>query len=270
MSQATPQNEPTMDEILASIRKIISEDQGDSDADKVEAAETQSEAPAITEVPDAVPEIEAAEEEVFEAEATAEPAALEEELAVTPDLEDTMELEPEPVDVSAEPEEAPPLESFAEPELESELAVEEISTVETVAAVEFGGADEPEDDVLASLHASEDLHDEPYAVETPADEGIFSASAREALNRALEQLDEEPEEIAVVAPDSGDSIEAVFTRAVQQSFEPTLRGWVEGNRDEIVRSLAPLIRDWMDENLPPLIEAAVAKEISRAVRSRKR
>jgi len=69
---------------------------------------------------------------------------------------------------------------------------------------------------------------------------------------------------------SGNSVEAVFQRAILQAFEPTLQQWVDSHQSDILNGLKPAIREWMDQNLPPLIEAAVQKEISRAVRSRRR
>ena len=60
------------------------------------------------------------------------------------------------------------------------------------------------------------------------------------------------------------SIEAIFAEAVQQAFRPALKEWVDDHSNDIMDQLRPLIRAWMDEHLPPLIEAAVIKEISRA------
>ena len=62
----------------------------------------------------------------------------------------------------------------------------------------------------------------------------------------------------------GGSIDAIFAEAVQQAFRPALKEWVDDHSNEIMDQLRPLIRAWMDEHLPPLIEAAVIKEISRA------
>jgi cell pole-organizing protein PopZ len=261
MSQANLQNEPTMDEILASIRKIISEDQPEPEKDEAaqvaESAETQ---------PNAAPSSDEVEASV----------------------DDTLETNPVPVE--AEPEVVAAVEAV-EPAAE-EPVLEEFAVVEEVAfesAPELDAestglaaiAEMPEEsDEDVTVHVDEgggslgfppltDSLSEEYVVDTPEEDTLISASARNALDQALGHLDDEPEPVAAAVVE-GDSIEAVFTRAVRQSLEPTLQNWVEDNSDEIVSRLSPLIRDWMDENLPPLIEAAVAKEISRAVRARRR
>jgi cell pole-organizing protein PopZ len=41
---------------------------------------------------------------------------------------------------------------------------------------------------------------------------------------------------------------------------------VQGNSAEIVAQLKPIIREWMDHNLPDLIENTVKREISRRAR----
>ena len=97
---------------------------------------------------------------------------------------------------------------------------------------------------------------------------LISDSARNALGRVFENLDEPAQTRAPRAP--GGSVEAVFERAVQEALEPVLQKWVNSNTDDVMQRLRPLILEWMDENLPPLIEAAVQKEIARAVKTRRR
>ena len=62
----------------------------------------------------------------------------------------------------------------------------------------------------------------------------------------------------------GGSIETIFSDAVQNAFRASLKEWVDDHSDEVMDQLRPLIRAWMDEHLPPLVEAAVIKEIGRA------
>jgi cell pole-organizing protein PopZ len=63
---------------------------------------------------------------------------------------------------------------------------------------------------------------------------------------------------------AGGSLEAIFAEAVQQAFRPALKEWIGDHSNELTDQLRPVIRAWMDEHLPPLIEAAVVKEIARA------
>jgi cell pole-organizing protein PopZ len=99
------------------------------------------------------------------------------------------------------------------------------------------------------------------------DDDIISYTTRSAVGRAFSHLDSGLPQYT--GPGNG-AIEAIFVRAVQDAFTPTLQEWVDGHSDELMERLKPLIRAWMDEHLPPLIEAAVHREISRAANSRKR
>jgi len=199
-SSPNPQHEPTMEEILASIRKIISEDQPDA----------------------------------------AKPAP-----------------PPSPVRAAAIAPTPP------QPETDVLELTEEVREDGSVAPV--AGIQPPiENDI-----AFENIESEPKAEPAMDQDDLISDSARNAVGRAFANLDRE-------APDSpalpGGTLEALFARAVQDAFRPTLQDWVDSHKSEIMEHLKPLIRDWMDDNLPALIEAAVTREIGRAaaVRPRRR
>jgi cell pole-organizing protein PopZ len=131
---------------------------------------------------------------------------------------------------------------------------------ESLNAVDF---DAPE------IGADDESLQEDYSEDEPFGGDFISPSTRFALDQAFEQIETVPKP-APVAPSSEASVEAVFARAVQEAFDPTLQDWVDNHGEDIVSRLTPLIREWMDKNLPSLVEAAVTKEISRAVRSRRR
>lgn len=217
MNQSNPNSEPTMDEILASIRKIISEDQPEAEQEQKAQGESSLQMP--------------------------EP-----------------ELPPEP----------PPEPTIEEP-LAADLS-EPIGVVEEE-PVRLDTISEVDDSVAFSMKTGpddvEEILPENYSKEAPIDDKFISSTTRDALDQAFDQIEADPA-LAPVAAASDGSIEAVFTRAVQEAFDPTLQEWVDNHGEEIVSRLSPLIREWMDENLPPLVEAAVTKEISRAVRSRRR
>ena len=199
-----------MEEILASIRKIISEDQPEQDKAKSEA-----------DAQDAPPAFEA---EVFE---------------LTEEITDDGSVTP----VAAAP-------SPAASKIPSSRAFEN--------DVAFENIDEPPESQAVSAALDDDDADD-----------LISDSARSAVGRVFETLDESPSR-RPMSRAGGDSVEAVFQRAIQESFEPTLQKWVDSNSSEIIQALKPIIREWMDDNLPPLIEAAVQKEIARAVKIRRR
>ena len=197
---SSPQHEPTMEEILASIRKIISED--------APAAEAPAAAAPPPPPPPAPPPAPAPEVEVLE---------------LTQEVVDTPVLEPLPV-------------------------------------------------------ADDIVFQEPARDASPAPAGnndIFSDSSRKALDDAFAGLDEIPEpepapRLADALPPSGASIEAVFERAVRDSFEPVLRSYLSEHTPAIIEGMKPLIREWMDEHFPPMLENAVRVEVERVVKARKR
>jgi cell pole-organizing protein PopZ len=189
-----PQHEPTMEEILASIRKIISED-----------------TPAV-------------------------PAA-------------------------AAPEPAPPP--------PAPMPVEEPDVLELTQVVSPPAPQpmpEPVNDIVFETVA-------PAAPMAASD--IFSDHTRKAVDDAFASIpDDEPEPAPApraappIAPVDGSTVENVFERAVRESFEPVLKQYLSDNSAAVIERMKPLIREWMDEHFPPLLEGAVRAEVERVVRSR--
>jgi cell pole-organizing protein PopZ len=203
-----------MEEILASIRKIISEDSSDQPAA-------------------AVPEM-----------TSPEPAA--------PPETDVLDLTDDMV---------------AAPAVEPEPIMEESD----LAPLTLDDPVPPEQDVVF-----EPIEEEPAPVAAAAPEGgIFSDKTRQSISDAFASIDEPEDGAAPVrsaAPMtdvSGLSVEAVFERAVRESFEPVVKQWLGQNTPALMERVKPLIREWMDENFPALLEAAVRDEVAR-VRGSKR
>ena len=205
---SNPQHEPTMEEILASIRKIISEDGPENAAPPAEAAAPP---PAAVET------------------APAPQAAHHDDV-----LELTHEVEEAP---------PPPMPAPAAPAAE-DLVFESVEPTPVAAASE-GHSD------------------------------IFSDHTRRAMEDTFASMDEEEEpapapvrHAAPLAPVDGSSVESVFERAVRESFEPVLQKHLSDNSDVIINRMKPLIREWMDEHFPALLEGAVRAEVERVVKSR--
>jgi len=200
-----------MEEILASIRKIISEDQ---------QPEPAKAAPAPAAAKPAPQKMQPAPEPIAVAVA---PAAAPLDLDVLELTEELPEDEPVmpvmPVRQAAPPPPPPP-----PPPIENDVIFESVAP--------------------------------PPAKELAMDDDLISDSTRHAVGRAFANLNGERSAAAPV----GIGLEAVFVRAV----EDALQHWVDGHSAEMMDNLKPLIRAWMDEHLPPLIEAAVAKEIARS------
>jgi cell pole-organizing protein PopZ len=116
--------------------------------------------------------------------------------------------------------------------------------------------------------------EEPKPAPAPkAADGIFSDVSRKAFDDVsskfaqVEQPKPAPRDpVAQIAPHNGASLEALFDRAVRETFEPVLQDWMGTNTDAIMERMKPLIAEWMDKNFPPLLAAAVEAEF---VRSRK-
>jgi hypothetical protein len=205
---ADPQHEPTMEEILASIRKIISED-----------------------APEGAP---------------AEQPAPEAPFAPQPVHDDVLELTQEVVE--------PAPAQIPQPV--------------------YAPAPEPVVPAPAPVPA-EDLVFETVAPAPAAHSDIFSDHTRKAMEDAFDNIpDEQPEPApaprtaAPIAPVDGASVENVFERAVRESFEPVLHKYLSDNSAAVIDRMKPLIREWMDEHFPPLLEGAVRAEVERVVKAR--
>lgn len=191
MSEQTSQ-EPTMEEILASIRRIISED----DAPDGEEGEATATAPAPA--------------EAGAAEAPAEP-------------------EPEPVAVEPESEAAVPEPIVAEAPEEEELELTE-------------------------------------KVETLGDLDVFSPEAAEVEAVAAPPPPSAPIETLVserAATAAASSFGALSAAITMPKGDRTL--------EDLVREmLRPMLQQWLDDNLPGIVQQAVEAEVDRIARSRVR
>jgi hypothetical protein len=108
---------------------------------------------------------------------------------------------------------------------------------------------------------------------------IFSDKTRRAIDDAFNKLDAEDEAAAKPAPApmastfrstsiDGDSVEAVFERAVRDAVGPHIDQWMSAQKNELLAAMKPLIREWMDEHFPAILEGAVRDEVARAVKAR--
>ena len=214
---SSPQHEPTMEEILASIRKIISEDSGEPHADSGAAAP---------------------EGDVLE---------------LTQQVEE--EPAPAPVVVAAPPPVAP------EPQ--------------PVVAAPAAEPPKPENDVVfQTIEEEAPVSSEAQAV--APHEGIFSDKTRKAFDDTFANIQRPSASPAPqpAQPQSpmpaidGETVQAVFEKAVRESFDPVLHDWLTTNSDAVVEKLKPLVRAWMDEHFPALLEGAVRAEVERVARAR--
>ena len=197
--------EPTMEEILASIRRIISEDDAPAETPPVAAAPEPAPAPEPT--PEPEPEA-AAAESIFAAPA---------------------EPEPQP-----------------EPEVADDDVLELTELYEAPASETIGDLDIVE-------AAPEPVVSAPEPAETPA-------PAYDALVG---------ESAAASAASAFAGLAASFKKPEPAAASSTEMPFVSGNTVEamVAEMLRPMLKDWLDNNLPAIVEAAVQREVERIARS---
>jgi len=195
MSDANPQQEPSMEEILASIRRIISEDD--------EPGANSEETP-----------VEAASEDVLELTEVAE------------------ELEPAPIEEEVEEE---PAEEIVEEEISIDEVLEEV----------------PQEEELELRETEIEIVEPPPAAapapvpSPPTESGLLAAETAAAAAGTLSGL------VAAVDRAHGGSVLGDGNRTIEDLVK------------EIIR---PMVKDWLDENLPALTERLVRREIERLAR----
>lgn len=224
MSKAEQANEPTMEEILASIRRIISDDDQESGT--------------ATAGGDAELEAAGSEMKTVEEEGSA--------MAGSP-----AEAETEKMAAEMAPEEPDVL------ELTDEVG-EEMS------------GEEPGD-----LSGQEVKAAESDAAESDADI-VFLEKTEEEMDAEFEAKDEniEPaEEPAPAAGKAGHLLSSQADSSVASAFS-SLENFVLSTHSRTLEDLVqdmlkPILKDWLDANLPPLVERLVREEIERVSRGRR-
>ena len=222
MTDQTAQ-EPTMEEILASIRRIISEDDAPAETAPAPAAAAPAETETHPEPEPAAP-VEASPVMADEPPATPEPAADEDVLELT----DTYEA----------PVEAPAAESIGDLDVSPAQPDVDPFPVEAVSESAFAPESEPEPEPEPA-HAAAPAPSTGYDTLVGDSAAASAASAFAGLASSLKK----PEPMETSIP-SG----------------PTL--------DELARSLLrPMLKEWLDANLPGIVEAEVRKEVERIART---
>ncbi len=219
-------HEPTMEEILASIRRIISDDDQPSEQDEAvpEAVEEELAAEIVEEQPDA--DEPAAEDDGIDVE-FADIAEDEDEGEDVFELTEVVEEEETPAEVD----EFDTLDA-------GDISFEDIDTNEESvdlpddngADVAFVDMDEPEADVMEEVAA------EPAE---PAEDPLLSQSTDATVAAAFGQL------ASTLLTRDG------TTRTLEELVQEMLR---------------PMLKAWLDENLPGVVEELVRQEIERVAR----
>jgi cell pole-organizing protein PopZ len=221
MAQPAKGQEPSMEEILASIRRIIADDDGAKGPPK--AAEPVQPPPPAPPPPPAKPVI-------------MPPAAAMQE-------DEIVEAPPEPEAIAPEPELLPPL----EPASDILDLTEQMAEPPPQADAGFRTIDGASD--LVFEDAPPPPPPQPMPVEPPV---AWSAPARDRGERTL------------ISPATGAAVDSAFNTLAQTVL-------VQNGRtlEDLVREmLRPMLKTWLDDNLPGMVERLVRAEIERVSRGR--
>ena len=258
MTQPAKVQEPSMEEILASIRRIIADDEAkpaDAKAPDVKAPDVK---PAAAEKP-----------------ATPPPAKPEPPAAKAPVMKDIPPSAIAPKPVAPKPAPPPPAPEPAasnnQDDIDAMLASLDAATPEA----DIRPA-QPEADVF-------DLTDE-MAVPDPApaasmfhkiepqdDIEFTETAAAKALHRQP-AYEPPPFESAAAAPPAQQILSRSTVSAVESAFNSLANTVLSNNartlEDLVKEMLRPMLKSWLDDNLPGLVERIVKAEIERVSRGR--
>jgi cell pole-organizing protein PopZ len=254
MNDPKPQQEPSMEEILASIRKIIAEDEKPAPEDQ-EIEEQTEESP--DDVLDLTEVIEEQEEPAAEMAAVEEQEkALEDDADPAADVQESQEPGED-----AEPDETDPMSSDDEPV--SEQVSEEID--EPVGEeIDFEAPVDRSDEEVALEFRDEGQESAKIEVETPADltEEAALPVDEPAPAESGSSLIGEPARAAATG-----SL-ASLVHAVDQAKGGAALGDANRTIEDLVKEvMRPMIREWLDENLPGIVDRLVRREVERLSRT---
>ncbi len=226
MSDGKTEQDPSMEEILASIRRIISEDAAadDSPAEGVDLDNVLE----LTQM-------------VQEDGSTVDLSPSEPTASSNAKTNSDSDTEPE-----AEPDSASEDNVVTNPDSGSKAKADEDPEPEP--AVEPGGEPDPKPEAAAEIKGEPDLKPEPKSKPAPKGEPLVSDDSAEASVQSFSELTTalEPEE----------------------NSSPGLRVAKSGRtvEDIVMELIKPMLREWLDNNLPPIVERLVKKEIRSLVR----
>jgi len=225
MSNTDQAPEPSMEEILSSIRRIISDDNDETSSDEeVKAGEPEDEIPAVEAA--AEPEVETKVEVVEDV-----PPAAEEDDDDIFELTNVVEID-DPI-----PEETPVLEELDMADFGVELAD---SGADIADDIEFVSVETDESEIL---ELPEPEPEPELIIKTPIETKVADRLVSDGVGVAA-------------AASFGDLANTLLSRGNNATTVEEL----------VQEMLRPLLRNWLDANLPNLVEKLVSEEIERIAR----
>jgi uncharacterized protein len=261
MTQPAKAQEPSMEEILASIRRIIADDEAKPPAaDKPAsaaapakpekpAAAPAAKAPVMSDIPpSAIPAAKAAAAKPAPPPAKPSPPPAAAPPAPAPAVsnsQDDIDALLNGLDEATTPEEIrPPLPDVDVFELTDEMALAEPEPPRTPSQSSFQKV-EPEDDIeFSESAAARALHRQP-AFEPPPLESSFPSQP-------------------ILSRSTVSAVESAFNTLAHTVLSNNARTL----EDLVKEMLRPMLKSWLDDNLPGLVERIVKAEIERVSRGR--
>jgi len=253
MTQPAKVQEPSMEEILASIRRIIADDEAKPPpgADKPAAAAPPPAAPAKPEKP---------------APAASAPAA---KPPVMNDIPPSKVASAPAAARQAQPPPAPPpAASNSQDDIDALLnGLDETTTEEEVRPPQPDGEVlELTDDMAIEAEPPQNA----FQKVDPEDDLEFAESA---ASKSMRPLAYDPAPVEAAAPPRPTQILSATTVSAVESAFSTLAHTVLSNNartleDLVKEMLRPMLKSWLDDNLPGLVERIVKAEIERVSRGR--
>jgi uncharacterized protein len=240
MAQANKADEPSMEEILASIRRIISdEDTEDSDAGEASASE-EVDTPVVDEATEDMGD--ASEMSQDDLDKLFDMGGDEEEVANDDDVDDM----------------AAAMEADANDDADDDEDVLELT--EELAVVD--------DDAMEMVEGLSEDFDSPEGDISFAEEPAFEPAPIPASTMDTMPVPEDLPTVSGDAPltslDTGEVVHAAFDN-LSNMFVGSQAQTVEELVKEMLR---PMLKAWLDQNLPGMVEQMVQKEIQRVTRRR--
>ncbi|PLX39352.1 MAG: DUF2497 domain-containing protein [Hyphomicrobiales bacterium] len=230
MANVNQDQEPSMEEILASIRRIISDDDADGGAAKADAKEemSQDDLDALFDAP--------------------EPAA---EEPMSQDDLDALFDAPEPA--AEEPMSQDDLDALFDGDGGDDSGGEDVLDLTEDLAVEDDLDMTPDESDIAFAEPEPEPEPEPVVAEEPIIEAAMDAVIDEVVDG--EQL---------LSAQSDAAASAAFANLANTILSNNAR-----TLEDLVREmLRPMLKTWLDDNLPTLVERLVRQEIERVSRGR--
>ncbi|AID30560.2 hypothetical protein BFX40_23585 [Mesorhizobium sp. SEMIA 3007] len=270
---SSAQREPSMEEILASIRRIIE----DSDNGRKQPGETEELRQDLEPSPGEAPaaDVDAFRAELHAAPETRKPVALAEVQAPSPEpviarMESQTRADPVPLKpsmtlaevsarIAAEPAPVTATEAPAAPQASATSDAIVADWRREIAAVgeqakAIPGIRKPvaQPEAPASEPVVEAAFERPSSNEAPADDAQARAGANEAPAARP----------AILSEHTGRQVAAAFGE-LSDAFASRSKKTFDEMAEEMLR---PMLQDWLDNNLPTLVERLVREEIERVAR----